>query len=66
MSAAVVLSAVIKSGTVSVPGDWEDSFAIVIETLRFWEVEFPDLPGTRTGNMARRFIALIHPEQLRC
>ena len=48
MSAAVVLSAVIKSGTVSVPGDWEDSFAIVIETLRFWEDESPDLPGTRT------------------
>jgi hypothetical protein len=31
----------------TVPADWEHSFAIVIDTLHFWEDESPDLRGTR-------------------
>lgn len=47
VTAAVVLSAVIKSGTMKVPTDWEESFCTVIRTLRFWEDESPDLRKTR-------------------
>jgi hypothetical protein len=48
VTAAVVLSAVIKSESVNVPPDWEDSFHTVIKTLHFWEDESPDLPKTRS------------------
>ena len=47
VSAVVILSAVIKCRTVSVPEDWENSFEVTIKTLQFWENESPDLPGTR-------------------
>jgi hypothetical protein len=36
VAAAVVLSAVIKSGALTIPPDWENSFEIIIEGLRFW------------------------------
>jgi hypothetical protein len=47
VTAAVVLSAVIKSGTLNVPTDWEESINTVIKTLHFWEDESPDLQKTR-------------------
>ena len=47
VTAAVVLSAVIKSGTMGVPAQWDVLFTTVIKTLRFWEDESPDLHKTR-------------------
>ena len=46
-TAAVTLSAVIKSGNVTVPVDWDESFTSIIGTVKFWEDESPDLTKTR-------------------
>ena len=48
VTAAVVLTAVIKSRTVNVPSNWENSFQIIINNIQFWEEESPDLPKTKS------------------